>query len=295
MIVYMLIGLWLSWGISYPLIAWSLDAADPITTRIVVMPVTALLLLGFLALAGRRLVPARENWGHMVIAALFNMALFQTLMNIGIMMTGPGKASILVYTMPAWTALWSVVGYGQRLDARTIAAVALGLGAVALVLIGDPSGIERSIAGALVTLAAAASFGFGAVYMKRVEWRDEMLLLCAWQFAIGGVMIIPVALLFREQLYLDLTQVRGVIGLVYIVFIASALAYYLWFTLVRSLPVTVAGITTLVVPCIGVATSALLTDYRINPYDIAALALVLLSISLVTFDRIFRRGAPAVD
>src|SRR5690606_8604728 len=99
MIFYMLVGLWLSWGVSYPLIAWSLESADPITTRLVVMPLTAVVLLGLQALAGRSIVPAREHWPNLAIAAFFNMAVFQTLMNTGIMMTGPGKASILVYTL----------------------------------------------------------------------------------------------------------------------------------------------------------------------------------------------------
>lgn len=293
MVFYMLIALWLCWGMSYPMSAWALELADPVTLRMLVMPASAAVLLVLLAVAGRKILPARENWWQLVVAALFNMTLFQTLMNTGILMTGPGKTSILVYTMPAWAALFAVLFYGQRLDGRTLIALILGLVAVALVLIGDPSGIQRSVTGALFTLASAAAFGFGTVYMKHVRWRDELLVVGAWQFVFGGLLLIPAALVLHDHLYLDLAQPRGLVGFAYVVLIANALAYYLWFSIIRALPMTVSGLTTLVVPCIGVASSALLTDYDINLYDVAALALVLVSISIVTFDQIFRRKRSA--
>jgi drug/metabolite transporter (DMT)-like permease len=292
MIPYMLVGLWLSWGVSYPMIGWSLEAADPLTTRLIIMPLSATLLLCCLAIAGKRLLPARGSWLNIAVAGLFNMTLFQVLMVLGISVTGPGKASIVVYTMPAWAALFSVVWLGQTISTRTTVSLGLGLVAVALVLMGDSGGFRLSLEGTLLNLAAAASFGFGTVFMKHVQWEDDLTLVCAWQLLIGMVLIFPVAFVFQEYLYLDVSQLRGVFGLLYVAVIASALAYFLWFRIIRALPVTVAGITTLVVPCIGVASSALLTDYVVNIYDIVALGLVLASISIVTFEQVSKPKAP---
>jgi len=285
MVFLMLVGLWLSWGVAYPVTGWALGAADAISMRLIIMPLAGLVQFTGLALAGKKLLPASSSWKPIAIAALFNMVLFQVLMVVGISMTGPGKTSIIIYTMPAWAALFAVVCFGQTVTTGSVVSLGFGFAAVVLVLIGDPSGIQQSLLGTGIGLAAAASFGFGTVYMKRVEWADDLTLVGTWQFLIGSLILIPIAVPFQSQMYLDLSDMRGLLALVYLTLIANVLAYFLWFRIIRALPVAVAGITTLVVPCVGVSSSALLSGYAINVFDMLALVLVLVSIAVVTFEQ----------
>ena len=62
---------------------------------------------------------------------------------------------------------------------------------------------------------------------------------------------------------------------------ANALAYAAWFPLVGRLKASVASLSLLVVPCVGVASSALLVQRQIGPLDVAALVCVLGAIALV--------------
>jgi drug/metabolite transporter (DMT)-like permease len=62
---------------------------------------------------------------------------------------------------------------------------------------------------------------------------------------------------------------------------ANALAYAAWFPLVGRLKASVASLSLLVVPCLGVASSALLVQREIGPFDLGALVCVLGAITLV--------------
>jgi drug/metabolite transporter (DMT)-like permease len=84
-----------------------------------------------------------------------------------------------------------------------------------------------------------------------------------------------------DHTYLRLDAGRGMFGLFYMVVFANALAYAAWFPLVRRLKASVASLSLLVVPCIGVTSSALLVQREIGAFDIGALMCVLGAIALV--------------
>ena len=88
-------------------------------------------------------------------------------------------------------------------------------------------------------------------------------------------------LLLHDHTYLNPNAGRGLFGLFYMIVFANALAYAAWFPVVGRLKASVASLSLLVVPCIGVASSALLVQREIGPFDVAALACVLGAIALV--------------
>src|SRR6185503_11286729 len=46
---------WLAWGLSYPLMAWSLEAVDLFSGRLILMPFSGLILLGIGAVLTKRM------------------------------------------------------------------------------------------------------------------------------------------------------------------------------------------------------------------------------------------------
>jgi drug/metabolite transporter (DMT)-like permease len=62
---------------------------------------------------------------------------------------------------------------------------------------------------------------------------------------------------------------------------SNALAYFCWFRIIEMLPASVASLTTLVVPCVGFGSSALLIGGNISWLDIAALGLIVAAVTLV--------------
>jgi probable blue pigment (indigoidine) exporter len=74
--------------------------------------------------------------------------------------------------------------------------------------------------------------------------------------------------------------VRGLVALVWLILVSNVLAYACWFRIIRALPAAVAGLTTLVVPCVGFGSSALMTGAAVSWLDFVALALIIAAVTL---------------
>jgi drug/metabolite transporter (DMT)-like permease len=150
-----------------------------------------------------------------------------------------------------------------------------------LVLAGTTGPEGPSGLGVALGLAAGATFGAGTVLSKKLRFRSPVLLTTTWQLLLGTPPAFLAWLLLHDHTYLHPDAGRGLFGLFYMVVFANALAYAAWFPLVGRLKASVASLSLLVVPCIGVASSALLVEREIGPSDVAALACVLGAIALV--------------
>ena len=262
--------------------AWTLEAVDLVTARLLANAgAGTLLLLLCLRVPGRRVLPHRGEWRGVLALSLLNMVVFPFALIAGVMLVGPGQAAILNYTMPLWASLLAVPVLGERLDRRTSVALGFGLAAVLLVLAGTtgPDGPGRL--GVALGLAAGATFGAGTVLSKKLRFRSPVLLVTAWQLLLGTPPAFLAWLLLHDGTYLHPDAERGLFGLFYMVVFANALAYAAWFPLVGRLKASVASLSLLVVPCIGVAGSALLVQREIGPFDVVALFCVLGAIALV--------------
>ncbi len=92
------------------------------------------------------------------------------------------------FTMPIWTAILAVSFLGERLNARRIGAVVLGLVGVAVIVRPDAGHLE---AGQLIALAAALGFGVSLIMVKALTRTESAVAIIFWmlvvQSAIGLV------------------------------------------------------------------------------------------------------------
>lgn len=96
----------------------------------------------------------------------------------------------LEFTMPIWTALLAYAFLGERLDARKIAAIVLGLGGVALI-VRPPEGAAFS-GGHLIALVAAVGFAVSLTWVKSLTRTDTATQLMFWMLCIQSVIgVVP--------------------------------------------------------------------------------------------------------
>jgi drug/metabolite transporter (DMT)-like permease len=278
----LLLVVWLCWGLSYPFMAWTLEAVDLITARLLANAGAGTLLL-LLCMRGPdwRILPHPEEWRGVLALSLLIMVVFPFALIAGVMLVGPGQAAILNYTMPLWASLLAVPVLGERLDRRTLMALGFGLAAVVLVLAGTKGSDGPSGLGVALGLAAGATFGAGTVLSKKLRFRSPVLLITSWQLLLATPPAFVVWLVLHDYTYLHVDAGRGLFGLFYMTVFANALAYAAWFPLVGRLKASVVSLSLLVVPCLGVASSALLVQREIGYFDLAALVCVLGAITLV--------------
>ena len=168
-----------------------------------------------------------------------------------LMSGGAGKVAILSYTMPFWVVVMAALFLGERMrrwqyiaigvacgpDTRT-SALATRLYLPEKRLAGDP--LRREL-------------GAGAIVAKRMYTRYpqvDLLALTTWQMLYAAVVMSVVAL--ARPATGGRLAARRFLGPAYSAILATALARSLWLFVLRNLPASIAGLSTLAVPVCGV-------------------------------------------
>src|SRR5476649_1625907 len=287
---------WITWGLAYPLMSWSLQAADLFSTRLIIMPLSGLILLAAGGLGGVPMLPERRLWGQIALSGFFNMGLFQIFLISCIATLGPSRTPIIVYTMPAWSALFAVFLLKERITLRIALSLLLSLISVGLI-ISQEVAARAALVGTLRTLLAAISFGLGTVLTKRTALKGDQggdpAINAGWQLLVGTLPVILVWAVYLPHAYFRPEQTRGLVALACLTLGSNALAYFCWFRIIQLLPASVASLTTLVVPCVGFGSSALLIGGDISWLDVMALGLIVAAVTLVLADRPPAKPSPA--
>ncbi|MBV8392830.1 MAG: EamA family transporter [Alphaproteobacteria bacterium] len=289
---------WLFWGLAYPLMSWSLQAADLFSTRMIILPSSGLILLAVGALRGAPVLPERRLWGQLALTGLFNMGLFQIFLISGIATLGPSRTPIIIYTMPVWSALLAVFLLGERITLRIMLSLLMSLAAVGLIISQEAAARAAPI-GTLLTLLSAICFGIGTVLTKRNSLRGDgggdPAINAGWQLLLGTLPVLVVWLFNLPHAYFRPEETRGLLALAFLTVFSNAVAYFCWFRIIQMLPASVASLTTLVVPCVGFGSSALLIGGKVSWLDILALGLIVAAVTLVLAPQGRAQGQPAKE
>lgn len=284
----------LIWGISYPITAVALAGFDVLTLRCLIQLLGAgAMLLQAMAL-GRHFVIEREAWPDLAVASLLNMTILPISFTIGVYLLGPGRTSVLVYTMPIWATLFARVMLGERLTVTRALALVFGGGAVAALMSQNLPELRNAPLGGAITLLAAMSYGLGTVWLKRRVWRADAAVVVLWQLVIGTIPILAIWLLLRFPPNLGQAGAEQWLAAIFLGVVGNGVAYFAWFRVIALLPAGAAGIGTLVTPCVAVISSVWLAGETLHPHDAAAITMIGTALLLVVVEqlRLKRRSFP---
>jgi len=232
----------MAWGTTYVITEKLLPPDRPLFAALVrALPV------GLVLLAWTRTLPSGSWWWRAVALGLCNIGLFFPLIFLSAYHLPGGLASTLQATSPlavmgtAWLVLGERAGWG-----RVLAAL-VGLPGVALLVWQTPDGVTPlGLAGAFGSVAVSA---VGFVLVKRWHPPVDMLTLISWQLVVGGLAILPVALLVEgPPPALDLGAVAG---LGWVAVVGTGLAYWCWFRALRAMPAGAVALVGLLNPVVG--------------------------------------------
>lgn len=122
--------------------------------------------------------------------------------------------------------------------------------------------------------------GFGTVLQKRTAWRTPLFTVAAWQLLFGGVPFVLLALLYEPQPFAGFT-IHGVLGMTYVVLIATVVGYWLWFRVIEMVPAGIASSSVLPVPLIGLTLSTLILGESVAWPDLAALVCMTAALAFI--------------
>ena len=278
--LWMLAAISLGWGINWPMIKLALSEIPPFSFRSVCLMGGSAILFAIAAYARLPMRVPRGQWGRLLALGLFNVTLWNMCVAFGILYMSSGRASILGYTMPLWCVPLSAWLLHERVTARRVLGVALGMGAMLLLLSDEWRAMQAAPKGTLLIVAGAVSWAIGTVSLKRYPIDLPVTSFTAWQLLVGGIPIVIGALAF------DLPRLRPLtagpsFALAYNVLVTFVFCRWAWNKIVPTVPVGVSTLAVLMTPVVGVFSGMLVLAEPPHWKDFVALGMVMLSLATV--------------
>ena len=276
----LLVLLTLVWGLNWPVMKLGVTGFPPLTFRTLCMWLGLPVLWLFLRLKGIPLRIERRDWRELAVLTVFNMLFWHTLAILAIQTLSSGRAAILGYTMPVFSAVLGALWFGQRLGARAWAGVSAAAGGVTLLLWHEVSAMAGKPEGVAMMLVAAATWALGTQLLRRTRIEAPTLAISFWMLVITTVWMTTVALLFEADAWVAPTPTVWM-AIAYNAIGVFAFAQVVWLSLARDLPPIASTLSVMMIPELGVFSGALWLGERLHWQDWAAVGLVLLAIAMV--------------
>lgn len=241
---------------------------------------------GLLLFAIRPRLPVGNWWWRSLVLGTLNMGAFFALVYLSAQLLPSSIASTVMATSPVVMMLFAWALLAQRPRLLPMVGAGVGIAGVALMLLTGTSAVDPL--GVAASVAAMAMSAFGYVLATRWSTDVDVLSMTAWQLVAGGAMLLPVAIIVEGAP--PALDGPAIAGFGYVSVVATALAFFAWFTGLRHLGPASVGLVGLLNPVTGVLLGTLVAAEELGPRQFAGLALVFAGIVLGQ-RRISRRRA----
>jgi drug/metabolite transporter (DMT)-like permease len=175
---------------AYAAIGAALASYPPGPLALLRMLIASAALAVYAAVSGMRLPEARDLPAA-VLAGLFAFALYNVALNYGQLTASAGAASLIVASIPIFTAVLAAAFLRERLDALGWSGIAVGFLGVALISVGEGGGGFGVNAGALLVLLAAVSASVYFAFQKPYLQKYGSLAFTAYAVWAGALLLLP--------------------------------------------------------------------------------------------------------
>jgi drug/metabolite transporter (DMT)-like permease len=278
--LWTLITLTLVWGLNWPIMKFGVTGFPPLTFRslsmLIGLPVLGLALV-LMKIPFR--IP-RSHWRELFTLAVFNMFVWHVLVILALPMLSSGRAAILGYTMPIFSAIWGVIWFNAPLRARQWLGVAAAGVGVLLLLWNELSHLSGQPVGVLMVLVAASTWAYGTQRLRHTPMPVPTLTIAFWMTCMTTILLTVLACVFEQdrwQMPAESTQW----AILYNALGVFAFAQAAWLTLARGLPPVASTLSVMFIPVLGVFTGAWLLNEVLHWQDWTAVVLMVAAIASV--------------
>ncbi len=258
----------------------------------------ALALLFLMRMLGQGIQLNRQ-----ILKAFFGMSFLNNVVPFSLIVWGQqhiasGVASILNATTPLFTMLvahWFTTD--EKINPRRLLGVLTGMGGVGWMMGLDS--MESSgfhLLGQSAILLAAFSYGLAGVYGKRfAQLEIPPLATATGQLCASSMILIPLTLWIDQPWTMTIPSIEGMGSLLGIALLSTALAYVIYFRLLKTAGATNLLLVTLLIPVSAIILGVFLLDESLEPQHLSGMAVI--SLGLLIMDgrllQFFRKTFPA--
>lgn len=267
-----------AWGLNFVVIKVGLDGLPPM-----LLGALRFILVAFPAVFFIRRPQLPWRW---LIAYGSTISLGQFAFLFEAMHNGmpPGLASLVLQSQAFFTMIFAAVFLGERLRAASVFGLAVAAGGLAM--IGSENGNHVPLLALALTLCGGACWAMGNIITRRFG-KIDLVALVIW-----GALIPPLPFLglswylegpaLIESSLLNI-GLNSILSLIYLAAIATMLGYGLWSRLLSRYPAGKVAPFSLLVPVVGLTSSAWLLDERLSAIQCWGGLLVMLGLLINVF------------
>jgi len=242
----------LLWGANWPMLKLAIADSPPLTFTVARLLGSAAFIAVLLLARRQPLLPERRERAALAWSGFLRIGALLGANMIGLQFMHPGRAAVLTFTMPLWAIPLSAWLLRERPHPLKVIGGLVGL--VGLAIFFDPTLVDWSSRDILIgngaILFGAICWALGAVLYRRRRWRTGFWTQTFWQISMGGVPLLPLALLFETGIAIHFTSTL-VIALAFTALLGTGLSYWCWSKVLTALPASTAGQFTMFVPVLA--------------------------------------------
>jgi len=283
----------LVWGFNWPVMKLGVTGFPPLAFRALSMWFGLPVLWAVLRLRGVPFAIRPSDRGKLARLSLTNMIVWHVIAILAVQALSSGRAAILGYTMPIFSALWGVAVFGERLRARHVAGVAAAAVGVALLLWHEFDTFTGRPLAAVGMLVAAAVWALGTQQIRRTTIVAPTLAIVFWMTLLT-TLVMSVATLAFERDRWTMPNTTTTFAILYNAVLIFGFAQPIWLILARSLPPVASSMSVMLIPVLGTISGAWWLHEELHWQDGAAIVLVLVAIASVMLPSRARQVEPVV-
>ena len=279
-----------AWGVNFVVIKVGLDGLPPM-----LLGALRFLLVAFPAVffIKRPALPWRWLIAYGATISLGQFAFLFQAMYSGM---PPGLASLVLQSQAFFTLGFAALFLGEQL--RPASVIGLVIAASGLAVIGSEDGSHVPLIALLLTLCGGAMWGMGNIITRRFG-SINLVALVIWGGLIPPLPFLALSYWLEgpDQIVTAVTHIslHSVLALAYLAFVATMVGYSLWSKLLSRHPAGKVAPFSLLVPVIGLSSSAWLLGERLSALQGWGAALVMVGLLVNVFGaRLGRRLRPGL-
>lgn len=279
------------WGASYTFIRVGVATIPPITLIAARTAIAGIMLWAVMLWRGMRLPSDAANWRRFLFQACLNSVIPWTLLAFGERTLEAGLATILNSTSPIFTVLLSLaVSRREALTPRKLVGVVTGMAGISLIVgVQALGGFGQQLMAQILTVLAAVCYAGAAIFGRGFKNLDPIA-PAAGSLICGAAILIPASLSMERPWMLE-PSTSSVLALIALAVFSTALAFVIYFRLIRTLgSVGTTAQAYLRVP-VGVALGVMLLGERPSATAWIGLACVVVGVGAMTIPA--RKGMDA--
>lgn len=260
------------WGSTYIVTTEYLPGFAPSTVALLrSLPVGLVLLLLV------RELPRGTWWIKVFVLGALNFSLFLSMLFIAAYRLPGGVAATLGAIQPLLVVVLARFILGRPLQLLSFAAALVGVAGVALLVFTPGAALDP--VGVVAGLSGAGSMALGTVLNRKWQPPVSMLTSTAWQLSAGGLLLLPVVLLFEPPI--PTPSGENLLALCWLGFIGMGFAYAVWLRGIARLDAALVSSLGLLSPLTAVLLGWTFLQQSLDGFQVAGALAIVASIGLI--------------